>query len=373
MSKFIDLTGLRFEKLLVIENTFIKNKFGQAYWKCVCDCGKEINVLGTSLKRKNSKSCGCLRVLIKAKYSPIEASARRAFKNYYLNDRKIKININFEYFYKASQNKCYYCNALPSNIFKSENSSDHYKNNGNFIYNGLDRIDSSKGYTEDNLVTCCKYCNKAKCSLSINNFKLHIIKLLDVRKNFYSGNFSIIKNNFKINHSSFHCKDSKIDNKIIKPNMFIGKWLIIKELDKKHFLCKCSCGIFKKVNSSNLKSGKSLSCNNAICYQKFSPEIYKARQIWIARYKDGNLSFNDFYSISQMNCIYCNSIPLRSVCARNNVKFIYNGLDRVDSLSGHDLNNVVPCCYDCNKMKNDRSLLDFDLWLDNINKNWILI
>ena len=44
-------------------------------------------------------------------------------------------------------------------------------------YNGIDRVDSSKGYEYNNVVSCCKNCNSAKMQLSIKEFKEHIIKI----------------------------------------------------------------------------------------------------------------------------------------------------------------------------------------------------
>lgn len=38
------------------------------------------------------------------------------------------------------------------------------------LYNGIDRVDSSLGYTVDNVVPCCKLCNQAKNNLSKQEF-----------------------------------------------------------------------------------------------------------------------------------------------------------------------------------------------------------
>lgn len=59
MSHLIDLTGQRFGRLTVIEK--VPSKTSNARWKCLCDCGKETTVLGTTLRRGESRSCGCLR------------------------------------------------------------------------------------------------------------------------------------------------------------------------------------------------------------------------------------------------------------------------------------------------------------------------
>jgi hypothetical protein len=39
--------------------------------------------------------------------------------------------------------------------------------------------------------------------------------------------------------------------------------------------------------------------------------------------------------------------------------FIYTGIDRMDPKMGYVLNNVVPCCEQCNYLKNRYSFLDF--------------
>ena len=63
MSKFKDLTGQRFGKLMVVSRAddYIKpngNKIVQ--WRCVCDCGNEVVIRGEYLRSGDTKSCGCL-------------------------------------------------------------------------------------------------------------------------------------------------------------------------------------------------------------------------------------------------------------------------------------------------------------------------
>lgn len=57
-------------------------------------------------------------------------------------------------FREITQRKCYYCRAEPNN--KQTLAS------GSFVYNGVDRVDSSLGYILANVVSCCKECNTAK-------------------------------------------------------------------------------------------------------------------------------------------------------------------------------------------------------------------
>lgn len=50
-----------------------------------------------------------------------------------------------------------------------------------FKYNGLDRIDNSVGYTEDNCVPCCAVCNRAKNSMGYNEFIEYLDDLIKFR------------------------------------------------------------------------------------------------------------------------------------------------------------------------------------------------
>lgn len=55
--KKLNLIGEKFGKLTVIDYDGIINK--RSSWKCLCECGTKKSVIGTNLKRGNTKSCGC--------------------------------------------------------------------------------------------------------------------------------------------------------------------------------------------------------------------------------------------------------------------------------------------------------------------------
>lgn len=58
-NKINDLTGKKFGKLLVLERDFNKNKETgrkDVYWRCQCECGNIISVMGWQLQKQ--KSCG---------------------------------------------------------------------------------------------------------------------------------------------------------------------------------------------------------------------------------------------------------------------------------------------------------------------------
>ncbi len=61
MKRLIDITGQKYGRLTCIEPTGETNKQNSALWLCWCDCGNEVVVCSNSLRRGNTKSCGCLR------------------------------------------------------------------------------------------------------------------------------------------------------------------------------------------------------------------------------------------------------------------------------------------------------------------------
>ena len=60
MTKKIDMTGRVIGRLLVIEECG-RDAHGKALWRCRCECGNEVIVLGYNLRNGNTTSCGCYR------------------------------------------------------------------------------------------------------------------------------------------------------------------------------------------------------------------------------------------------------------------------------------------------------------------------
>jgi hypothetical protein len=63
MSRLIDLVGRRFGRwrVLALHPERRRNPGRPTFWLCRCDCGTERAVIGTSLRRGSSTSCGCFR------------------------------------------------------------------------------------------------------------------------------------------------------------------------------------------------------------------------------------------------------------------------------------------------------------------------
>lgn len=61
MRKSLDLTGMRFGRLVAEYKTSKRDYKGSVYWHCRCDCGNEIDVPADGLRTGNNLSCGCLK------------------------------------------------------------------------------------------------------------------------------------------------------------------------------------------------------------------------------------------------------------------------------------------------------------------------
>jgi hypothetical protein len=162
MNKLIDLTGKRFGKLVVIEKVNKPtNLIGHnTYWLCKCDCGREKIILGASLRNNKTLSCGCKGL------SYGEHSSNQLLYTYKkgAEKRNIVFELTKKQFLELTQGICFYCGKSPESIIIGKRA------NGAYIYNGIDRIDSSKGYTVENVVSCCGRCNKAKLTYNQEDF-----------------------------------------------------------------------------------------------------------------------------------------------------------------------------------------------------------
>jgi hypothetical protein len=77
--RLIDITGQRFERLLVIEKARAPSPNGGSLWLCRCDCGAEKLLNSSNLRNGTTRSCGCLQSEIATEWATSErfAAARR--------------------------------------------------------------------------------------------------------------------------------------------------------------------------------------------------------------------------------------------------------------------------------------------------------
>lgn len=86
---------------------------------------------------------------------------KRLYKRYRKSaeDRGHDFDLSSDDFDGLVLQNCAYCGAGPSNKITSRK--------GSFLeYNGLDRMDSRSGYSLENVVPCCRFCNSLKGRMS---------------------------------------------------------------------------------------------------------------------------------------------------------------------------------------------------------------
>lgn len=184
-----DYTGLKIGKLTFVRPTEQRRKSGNIVWETICDCGGTCFLTPSEARSDNNRGCGCRRSetgLQSRKYDPKISSARSVWRPYGRD------GCDFETFLLLSQQPCYYCGSAPYKSFNiglvklnaGEKVSAFALEDGYFIYNGLDRLDSSKLHTTDNIVPCCYRCNCAKNDMSFDEFISHIRKMYEHTQQF---------------------------------------------------------------------------------------------------------------------------------------------------------------------------------------------
>jgi hypothetical protein len=177
--------GKRFGRLVVISEAprrrTGKHQILRRYFLVECDCGDKFEVSASSLTSKLTLSCGCygrekrLAGLMNWKFKrrqflDVEILVVKDLYQRYKSGalrRKLEWGISLEQFKTLTSSPCYYTNKNPESI--------HVYNQDSYLYNGIDRIDNTKGYVVDNCVPCCFAVNKAKGTLTEKDF-LKLIK-----------------------------------------------------------------------------------------------------------------------------------------------------------------------------------------------------
>jgi len=187
MSRIRDLTGQRFGRLTVLEQAgrYVMPGSGDKHvtWKCICDCGQSITVVGRSLADGSTRSCGCLqRETASAlghaskRYGEDEGAYRQHYGLYKSNAsrRGHVFDLTFDAFMDLVTRKCAYCGSEPKSRWKS----DRY---AVVPMNSIDRVDNELGYIEGNMATCCPVCNRAKRDMTKEEFEEWLNRLVEFR------------------------------------------------------------------------------------------------------------------------------------------------------------------------------------------------
>lgn len=169
------LIGKKIDRMTVI--AFVQSdEHKKLRWICRCTCGNQV-VFSTSYIRRREKdgvfACNsCLRRIedeqlgINLLLHEYKHNARLRTIPWKLSDQ--------EALCIAAQN-CHYCGSKPRLTTRMRRDKDGSRIK--FYTNGIDRIDSIRGYEKGNCIPCCKYCNALKSDLAYGVFLDHIKKI----------------------------------------------------------------------------------------------------------------------------------------------------------------------------------------------------
>jgi hypothetical protein len=71
--------------------------------------------------------------------------------------------------------------------------------------------------------------------------------------------------------------------------------------------------------------------------------------------------------LSKQPCFYCGKAP-----SQLRKRHVYSGIDRIDNTKGYQVDNVVPCCRDCNFAKKAMTFDQFKDWVTAVYLHWVL-
>jgi len=160
--------GEKFNRLTIIE--FLGGKNG---YRCQCDCGKKTIARSSDLKTGRHASCGCLakeKMALRNFKEGFQALKNEIYKGYKKSAEKrgYAFELTKEEFNELISKNCYYCGVEPlTNWYGTKRT---IIDTSSFKYNGVDRVENSIGYTTENCVSCCKWCNNAKNAMDKENF-----------------------------------------------------------------------------------------------------------------------------------------------------------------------------------------------------------
>jgi hypothetical protein len=170
MTKRLDLTGQVFGALTALE-PIGSDQNSHVVWRFQCECGAIVERVGTETVQRIKKgwqpSCGRFQC---AQYRRLEDGESAINTRLYIyrsgaKKRGIVFDLTREEAVHLFQQNCYYCGAEPSHVTRHPRSRSKA-----FVHNGIDRIDNTQGYIPGNVVPCCTQCNRAKGTLTHDEF-----------------------------------------------------------------------------------------------------------------------------------------------------------------------------------------------------------
>ena len=165
-----------------------------------------------------------------------------------------------------------------------------------------------------------------------------------------------------------------------------GDWTVIGITKSRYSIdVKCKCGNVRHKDRISLHLGRSRMCRE--CSYRETPMFARSQKPsgWNARTQayhrvknaaeDRGIEFfiskDEFYLLSSRDCSYCGRPP-SNLCSAKSIKtgeYKYSGMDRLDSSGPYSIENVVPCCAECNRGKQSMTIKEFLEWIKKLYQN----
>jgi hypothetical protein len=304
MGKFKDLTGQRFDRLLVTERSYV-DKNGKIMWKCKCDCGNELTVMGQSLRHKHTVSCGCYNRELTSKLFTKDLVGQRF-------GRLIVI-------------KCVKTGKFNQTVWLCKCDC------------GNEKVIRGNSLRGNKTVSCGCY-NKERAFKNLIGQKFGMLTVIQYITSSKWGN--IWKCRCDCGQEVIRQTQSLVGGKNIK-----------------------NCGCYTKKCFSELrKKAYGEAAINSIIRQYNRDAKKRGVKFLLTKDEVKTLIFEKcFYC----NAEPANKIINRF----GNGDIVYNGIDRIDNSKDYTKDNVTPCCWQCNNAKSDYSKREFLINIKNIYEN----
>ena len=153
--------------------------------------------------------------------------------------------------------------------------------------------------------------------------------------------------------------------------------------------CECDCGeiCFVTTKALNKKPTPQTSCKKCADFnssqRRVMDDFHSIKSRIFRQYERGaiargytfELSFDLFKELISQDCHYCGSKPKASESEQQYTYgrglFVRNGIDRITNSIGYVSDNVVACCYECNRAKLDMNYDDFISLIKRVYKHLI--
>ncbi len=178
MPKALDLEGMQFGSLTIIERLDGRSNRGRVLWRCSCACGrstcaKVIIVDSSALSGGKMNSC---------RMHQFDQAVPYATRQYFTSmrsrakQRGYAFELTLDEFRAIIQQPCHYCGTI--DIRSSKSVYGHFTP----LRNGIDRSDNTQGYTLSNSVPCCAKCNRAKLTMTAQEYLEHCERVVNYNK-----------------------------------------------------------------------------------------------------------------------------------------------------------------------------------------------